>query len=371
MSLSQPAPRPRERFARLVLALAIVAAPIGLGVRVATGERTDGPRFQRPAATDLVVITAGVWDDPLEFPTGPAFEDLVQRGQRVGPVWAGTDHRPGAAATLWTGRSAPSHGVLAVGQRLPHGTWTLASAARKGGAHTAAFLAEPLVRESGLSGFATVVEDEGLGAAQLGRLARGYLAEHAGERVALWLHLAAAGRRGADVEALLGEVHAALLATGRDDRVVLVVTAFSNRLDLPDEGRLAVPWVSRMPAAIQAGSISRSALAHVDGAHLLRRLLRLEPPSELDGQAELHGDALAFWSAMRGTPETSWVWLEGAFGSVLRQPGVRAHRTPDGTLRFEALPDTRRLGALEPLRGAALESARWVWDDRREAAHRR
>lgn len=359
---------PSERTARFLLALLILAAPLGLGLRMLLAERLDGPRFPRPSATDFVLVTFGSWADPEEWPEGQAFRELARRGQRVGPLWATSDHAPAAAASLWTGRYPLAHGLRAAGERLPAQTWTLAAAARDAGTRTAAFLGANLVIDSGLAGFEQLVEDPQLGAEALGKMARRFLVEATDRRVLLWLHLEDAGEGGADAERLIGALVAGLVESGREPDTLLFVTALQNRLDAADEGRLLVPFVSYLPAALNAGRTSAAVLGHVDLAGLGLALLRLPRPSLARGEGALQSREQLLWSAMRGTSGPEWNWVEGSFGEVARLPEQRLHLAPDGSFRAERLPQPRALGDYASMGGGALENARRTFAERRDQA---
>jgi hypothetical protein len=360
---------PSERTARWLLVALVLVAPVVLGARLLFGARVDAPLFPRPSATDLVVVTFGSWWDPQAVPVGPAFAHLERRGQRVGPVWAASDCEPAAAATLWTGRLPPAHGLRRDGERLPTGTWNLAAAARAAGTHTAAFLAEPLVTATGLEGFDELVEDGALGAQELGARGRSFLLERRGERVLLWLHASSAGDAGAAAELLLAEVLAGLAESGREGGSVLVVTAFANaRADAVLEERLLVPFVTRQPAATDAGAQSTAALGQVDMAGFARARLRLAPPSTSAGQAPLQSRADRLWSAIRGGGSHDWNWIEGRFGEVVRLPDRRLHLAPDGSFEASRTSDPRAATGGTPISGQALPAARRLFGERRAQA---
>lgn len=358
-----------ERAARGLLVLLVLVAPVVLGARMLFGARESAPLPPRPSATDLVVVTFGSWWDPDAVPAGPAFAHLERRGQRVGPLWAASDCLPAAAATLWSGRLPPAHGLRRDGERLAPGTWNVAAAARAAGTHTAAFLAEPLVSATGLEGFDELVEDGALDAAALGALGRRFLLERRGERVLLWLHAPSAGDAGGAAEVLVAEVLAGLAESGREGGSVLVVTAFANeRPDAVDEERLLVPFVTRQPAATDAGARSTAALGHVDLAGFVQRRLRLAPPSAAAGQAPVQSRADRLWSAIRGGGNHDWNWIEGRFGEVVRLPDRRLHLAPDGTFDASRTSDPRAATGGTRIAGPALPQARNLFGERRARA---
>jgi hypothetical protein len=315
-----------DRTWRWILGVLLLAGPLVLAARTLWGPRTPEPEFQRPTAMDLVVVTFGVWPDAQVLPDGPAWRALLRRGQRIGPIWATSDHPPGAAASLWTGRFAPGHGVRGPGDRLAPGSWTLAEAARQSGWRTGVFSSAALASAAGITGFETVEEDTSLDAGGLAARARAFLMAERHRRVLLWLHLDDPGPGGAQAETLLGGVRGALEESGRRHDTLLAVTALAGAAGPLAEAGLRVPYAGELPGALNAGRSSPAVLSHVDATALWRVLMRLPQPSRLANQAGLQGREQSFWGALRGSPGQEWVWLDGAFGEVLREPGLRVHQ---------------------------------------------
>ncbi len=359
--------KPPETLARTLLAVLMLVAPLVFGARMLFGERVDEPQFLRPADGDFVLVTVGQWDDPAELPTAAHFAAFVRRGQVVGPLWASSDLPAAAAASLWTGRAPISHGVRGPSDRLPAGTWTVAEAARASGTRTAAFIGGTLVRDAGLTGFDQIIEDPAMDGQTLGRLARGFLARETDRRILLWLHLPESGPLAADFAALLADLDEALVESGRAADTIVFATALLSGLDTPDESRLLVPLIARLPAALNAGRTSTAVLAHTDIAGLAMRLLRLAPPSALAGQPPLQSRETVLWGALRGSSGVLENWMEGSFGEVLRLPDQRLALDPTGAFSAKTLRNPRAPEGATPLRGAALENARRRFADYRAA----
>lgn len=337
----------------------VLGAPLILGARALLGPRVPEPLPVPPGHAHLVVVTFGSWPDPDLWPSGPAFSALARRGARTGTVWATTDYAPGAAASLWTGRWAPHHGVLAEGRRLAPGTWNVATAHRAAGARTAAYLGAPWIHFTGLEGFDDVVQEAGIGPERLGALAAEFLAREPERMALLWLHLEDPGSNAREAERLLAAVQRALDASGRRPDAFLVVTALAGRRDLADEGALLVPFAAELPGAYSAGSLGQACISHVELAGLLQRYMRLANPSLAAGQVAPQSRLQPIWGALRGGRAWAWIWLEGSFGQILRQQHLRAHLPPGSDEpRLSLLRAPRELDAHGELPPEALEGAR-------------
>jgi hypothetical protein len=316
-------PATRERLARLLLALLVVAFPLVYGLRAIFGARVVEPVSGRPAWIHLVLITCSRWPDPSAYPQGPALDSLARRGVRVGPVFAAGEHPATNAVSLWTGRHGANHGVLGPERALPFGAWTLAEGARRAGYRTAAFLTSPFATRQNLAGFEQVVESEGLDAARLADLARSFLTHHAHQRRLLWVHLEHPGSGGAAVEQVLAAVQGTLEDEGARVDTLTVLTALSGPDNAFGEGVARVPLRIELPTALNARRSSDAHLSQLDLTSLLRRLLRLANPDAGAGEAPLQGRAEPLWNAVRGGRANEWVWVELDAGPVLREPGQR------------------------------------------------
>jgi hypothetical protein len=183
------------------------------------------------------------------------------------------DERASAAA-LWTGRAR----ALAGDPRLPPDSWTLALAARRSGAATAAFLRAPLVTALGLEGFEALVEEPAQSPGSLAAHLERHLVEHAGQRSAVWLHVADAPL-GPEVEAAL----AALERQGHAHDALVLVTALTSGGD----ERSPVPLWARLPSALYAGRQGTGSARLADVAGVLLQVLRLPAPDVIRGEAPI------------------------------------------------------------------------------------
>ena len=260
-----------RRLPSLLLAILIAAPLIGFLPQV-LGERTPEPLDARPAWAHLVVITSSAPPDRARL-DAPAFARLSAGAARAA-VLPEPDERDSAAA-LWTGRAPVGD------SRLPPGSWTLALAARRSGAATAAFLRAPLVGALGLEGFETVVEEPppapaGEPSRPLAAHLERHLAEHAGRRSAVWLHVADAPL-GPEVEAAL----AALERQGHAHDALVLVTSLTSGGEEPTP----VPLWARLPSALYAGRQGSGSARLTDVAGVLLQVLRLPVPDVTRGEA--------------------------------------------------------------------------------------
>ena len=287
----------QRRLPILLLAL-LCAAPLAGFLPRLFGARTSEPLDRRPTWAQLVVVTCGELPADLDL-SGPGFSALEARAARAAllPVDGGPADGEGssarAAAALWTGRSPePASGAVPIAESA----WTLAEAARRAGGATAAFLEAPLVSQAGIGGFSTVVEDAELGPERLAALAGEHLAIHPDERALLWLHLAAAGPRGAALEDLLGRLHGVLEERGHRWDALVVVTA------LPGEDRTAGPvplWVE-LPNALYAGRYGQGAADLVELTGTLLEILRLPGPDVTRGELPMASSSASLATLLQG-----------------------------------------------------------------------
>lgn len=346
----------------LVLALAIVAFPTIYLWRVFFTPLTAEPLAVGAARMHLLVVTLGEWPDAESLPDVPSVESIVSRGVRVGPVFAGSDDPAASAATLWTGRFVPNHGVTGPDRKLAPGTWTLAAAARAAGLRTGAFLQASFVRSQGIDGFDEVVEDASLAPDELGSRAAAFFDASRDGNALVWLHLSGPGALGRDLEAALAPVLEALERSGERADTLTVLTALAGRDGAWMEGGARVPLLIELPTALNARRSSDAHLSHVDVTALLRRLARLGLPDGAVGQPRLQGREEALWNAVRGGQAFEWVWVEGAFGHVYRRQGLRVQTEAASTdelpvRRFQAVNGPQQLGKNAPDLPAAQQPA--------------
>ena len=277
----------RQRAARVVLWALILAVPAAyLPQLFGSGPTAPSPR--RPAWVHLIAVTASHWEAaPPGAPPPPALEAFYREATGFERAFAPATATAGSAASLWTGRWPAHHGVLSNDLALAPGSWTLAEAARRSGARTAAFLEEPFVTATGIGGFETVLERPELGPAELARAGAAFLREHPEERVLLWLHLERSGPGGRAVAEVLEGLAPALEETRRAHDALTLVTAFAGEGPPGSDARHRVPLFTALPAALLAGRRSPGSASPVDLAGVLRELLRLPHPDEAAGEASL------------------------------------------------------------------------------------
>ncbi|MCZ6596187.1 MAG: hypothetical protein O7B99_00955, partial [Planctomycetota bacterium] len=245
---------PKEKAVRVALAALVLAAPLVYVPRVLFGDATDEPLSPAPSWTHLIVVSASRWDAPLNALDQPAVGALAiaaldRRASRIDRMYAPSPSSAACAASLWTGRWPGNHGVLENDRALVAGTWTVAAGAREAGAATAAFLQEPFVSATGIAGFDEVRESPDLLPGEMTRYAAGFLADHTGERVVLWLHLHDAGAGGQAVAEVLAGLFTALEPDGRRFESIVLVCAFGSG-DAVDP---AAPFWLALPGALFAG----------------------------------------------------------------------------------------------------------------------
>ena len=253
---------PASKFPRYALAALILLPMLGFLPSV-LGRRVRLPLDRRPTWAQLVVVTCERF--PAERDT-PGLAELERRAARAAlePV---TDPRA-AAASLWTGRHHPADGP----GPLEGGTWTVAEAARRSGAATAAWLQTPLATELALAGFDMRIEDPDLDNEAIAGRLDDLLAAHAEGRVAVWIHLDDAS----DLDSLLTRLHAALDARGHRWDTLLVATALAG--DGP------IPLFAELPSALHADRAGRGTARHADLAAVLLQLLRYPGPDATRGE---------------------------------------------------------------------------------------
>ena len=329
-SQATPAERVRERRYRgLAIALMLVF-PLVYAARLVTTSELDFRQAQ-PRFTQLILITAGVWPDGRL----PATEARA-RSASIEQTYAPARSSIGSAVSLWTGRYPMSHGVRGAEQRLPAGTWTLASAAQSVGTRTAAFLQEPHVSSSGLEGFDRVVEDAELSNDRAIELLAEELNARPNERVCVWIHFA---KPSASELARLREfLFSEEFEADRSHECLIIQTAFRSRQTESPDARARVPLFVELPGgtAARIGSTGSASLVDLPGA--LCELLTLPRPSTGQPALQSHGEDL--WRNLNGGGSFPWLFLESDTGDVLRFGRTRVARRPDGSLKAEqtALP---------------------------------
>jgi hypothetical protein len=251
----------RRRLPTLLLAL-LCALPVLGYLPKLFGARTQEPLDRRPTWAQLVVVTCAALPADLDR-SGPGFRTLEARAAVAALRFGGSQVE--AATVLWTGRASGA------------GTWSLAEAARRTGAATAAFLATPLATQGAIAGFSTVVESAELTPERLAALADEHLASHADERSLLWLHLAEVGS--AALDDLLARLHAVLESRGHRWDALVVVTP------LPEEPTGAVQplWVE-LPNSLYAGRRGQGAADLAELTTTLLEILRLPGPDVTRGE---------------------------------------------------------------------------------------
>ena len=301
-----------ESVARRTLVALALAPPLVFGARAAL-ERTPTPQAARPTRAHLVVVTAGIWRG-VPDPTHAGLARLEAAATAPQVAFAPSTSAAATATSLWTGRWPAHTGVVSARERLPAGTWTLATAARASGARTGAFLAEPFVSVTSVSGFDEVVEDPELDAAELGRRAAAFLDVDT-ERVALWLHLADSGPGGRAVGDVFVELERALGSRAND--TVLLVCGFSSsgqRERGPEADARAPLWLC-LPQSTWAGRRGNGVLSLIDVAGALRSVLRYE-----GGMPQSRAAAAALFQGGTAAPQ---ILIQRADRHVLLLPGAR------------------------------------------------
>ena len=358
-----------ERRARWALLALILLLPVVYLPRVLSGAAPE-PLAPRPAWVQLVVVTASRWPDLDGAARHPAFDRLERRGTRARQAYTTTLVPAGAAASLWTGRWASAHGVLAPDRALAPGSWTMARAAREAGARTVAFLQEPFATATGIAGFEKVRESPDAAPSVLAADAATFLARHADERTLVWIHLADAGPGGADVGAVLDVLNTAREdpddATGRRFDTLTLVTGFGT--DVPDDGEpggigepgepgepgeigdlgddraYRTPLWAVLPAALYAGRSGEGSVSLVDVAGVLCELMRLPRPDESRGERPIQSYTLNLEHALKGGGGFEWLLLHERDREILRFGRMRVVATgeppwEDREPRVDAAPD--------------------------------
>jgi hypothetical protein len=320
---SSPGVAGDEPLARWTLLALIVAAPLIFGLRLLFAEPTPHPAPEKPTWMHTVLVTVDRWPTPKQVPEGPALDQLAVLGSRIGPLFAASTQLESSAVSLWTGSYPPRHRVRGPEERLPDGAWSLASAATEVGTRTAAFTQTGIVERTGLPGFETLFESSGSSAAELGQRAGDWLRQRRNERKLLWVHLDRGGPHGAFVDDVFAPILAALRETGELSDCLLAFTALGGPEQGIAEFQARVPFLMALPGGLHGGSDTPAHLSLVDLAGLWRQLLRLPPPDSGRGQSRLQSREEFLWAGFKGIPQFHWVWVEGDFGHVVRQPGLR------------------------------------------------
>ncbi len=317
-----PRERRTEAVARvLVIALAL-AAPVVFTLRAARIQPLEKAR-PKVKSSGLVVVTTSVWP-ALPGESEPSIGELAQRAAHVDQCYSPSRSPAGAAASLWTGRYPMHHGVSSNRLGLPEDAWTLARSASSAGARTAAFLEEPFVSVTGIGGFETVVEDPTLGFAGLAELASAFLAEHAGERTCLWLHLARPGPGARDLAQLLDRVGAAITDPVMRLTTMWIVTGFASSPPRSPPGpgfrsadaQARVDLWAALPSGINARHEGQGAASLIDVAGAVCEILALPLPGPRDAFTQSDGRALG--RNLGGGGGYPWLFLEDERGWVLR-----------------------------------------------------
>jgi hypothetical protein len=259
----------------LALALLCAAPVLGFLPRL-LGPRTGEPQDRRPTWAQVVVVTCGELPPDLDL-AGPGFSALAERA--AGAALRPMESPRAGAASLWTGR-APDETTDGDGSSLAPGAWTLADAARRTGAATAAFLAAPLASQCGIAGFDTLVESPDLDPERLASLADAHLAAHAGERSLVWLHLADPGPRGAALDELLALLHASLERYGHRFDALVAVTPLAGSAPRAE----ALPLWIELPNSLYARRQGRGAAEITELTSTLLDILRLPGPDVTRGE---------------------------------------------------------------------------------------
>lgn len=287
------------------------------------GERVMVPAEPKPLFLDLLVITAEVWPlvDGQPAMQGPALFDLMARSTSIEHAFTPSSVSEAAATSLFTGQWPTSTGVLAPGDRLPPGTWTLATAAQLRGNHTAAFLERPLVTATGLEGFAELVEEPKLDPEGLARSIVETWTAHPDRPSLIWVHLRDPGPEGARVDRLLqslNELPGGLGGARRAEALVLLTALGSDgAITESDDSGFHVPLFLSLPADLFAGRRSPGSASLVDVSAALVELASLPPSSgRIDARPSVS-------TAFMGAEVYNWNLLLGPQGHVLRRGSQR------------------------------------------------
>jgi hypothetical protein len=257
-----------------VLLCVLVASPAVGFLPTVLAERTPLPADRRPTWAHLVFVTCDLPPEERE-PLGQGFALLVRRGTSAMLVAPADDDLAASAASLWTGRRLGGEELRAIAGTIP---WSMASAAQRSGAATAAFLERPLATESKLCGFERVLEQPDLGPERLVELAEEHLAASAGKRIVLWLHLSDPGAHGERLDALMQGVGQSILRHGLAWETVWLATA------LGAAGRPETKLWAWLPAAMYAGRKGTGRTEGIKIAAVMEELMRLPPPDVTRGE---------------------------------------------------------------------------------------
>lgn len=253
-----------ERAARIVIAVLILALPAVYLPRILASS-TPERAAPRPAWAHLVVVTAERWPGAVAPPDSMALGALEADGVRIGPLFTPSLDPVAAAQGLWTGRWD--------GAGSP---WSVAEAARRGGARTAVFANDPTPR--GVAGFGRSEIRPGATADELVEAAEAFLAQSRGERLVLWVHLAEAGRGAGAFDATVGRLRRTLADLDLALDSVFVATTLRGSPSPALDAEALVPLWIALPTGLEAGKTSRCQLSLVDLAGGLVDLMRLPGP---------------------------------------------------------------------------------------------
>lgn len=259
--------------------VALAAAPLlGFLPRV-LGPRTPDPLDRRPTWAHLMVVTCDTTPEDLSQ-LGPGLTVLQRRGTRAKLRPPVDDDLAAAAASLWSGRRLTHPDLVATEGELP---WSMACAARRTGAATAAFLERPLVSEGRLPGFEEVLEEPGLGPERMLRLLHAHLRANKQRRNVVWLHLADPGEHGEHLDALVRGLTIAILDGGQAWDTILLATP------LGPGAQEELPLWAWLPSAMYAGRCGHGTGDATEIANIMVQLMRIPPPDVSDGETPVDG----------------------------------------------------------------------------------
>jgi hypothetical protein len=314
-----------SRAAKLV-ALLVALPLVGFLPRVLRSADPAAKSAPHPWMNALL-ITAGTWPlaDGLPDMSDPAVAELVSRSTSIANSYSPSPLASVAAASLFSGLRPVTSGVDAVGERLPAGTWTIASGLAEAGTSTAAFLEEPLVREVGIAGFEVVEEGPFASPAAVAERVLAVWARETDRPTFVWVHFASAGVGGARVGRLLQTLEEAPggLDEARRAEGLILTTAFASdgALGVAEDSGFRVPLSLALPADLFGGLKSPGMVSLVDVPQVFFEIVKLDPPAKrFDARPSIV-------DAFKGSAVANWILLQGPEGHVLRR-GIRRLSAP-------------------------------------------